>query len=422
MSFKHIILVRYFLVFLFSLNLFSQEVSIPTQFSFDGSLYKKLNENLNELSQPVVDFSESDACVVIGYLGRDNYKVKYKEWEGIVPVDNIEVTEEIMDLYYAYQEKQREKAIEVKENREQKILKIRGEDEETLKAIRKQFVKDSISKRVAEQKAIREQFVSDSISRYLARQKVLREQFVKDSIANSLAQQKALRAEFVSDSILKSIAKQKAVKDKLAKDSKAKSAIVLMELREQFIKDSITASFKENQLKRERFIRDSIVKSLTNNKLDNDSIGKSVEAISIEFRNTCHYAINEFDPFYNVKTIRTDAYTVADNLTVELYKQGRKTNIFLNAKENLGCVSYFSHNRSSIRVTLENNQVVSFYHSWDMECGEFLFKGNLSNSQISTLKYSPIKSIRLKGTKGSVEISNIEYREFFMDKLRCIEE
>ena len=195
-----------------------------------------------------------------------------------------------------------------------------------------------------------------------------------------------------------------------------------MELREQFIKDSITASFKENQLKRERFIRDSIVKSLTNNKLGNDSIGKSVEAISIEFRNTCHYAINEFDPFYNVKTIRTDAYTVADNLTVELYKQGRKTNIFLNAKENLGCVSYFSHNRSSIRVTLENNQVVSFYHSWDMECGEFLFKGNLSNSQISTLKYSPIKSIRLKGTKGSVEISNIEYREFFMDKLRCIEE
>ncbi|WP_298534958.1 hypothetical protein [uncultured Algibacter sp.] len=140
------------------------------------------------------------------------------------------------------------------------------------------------------------------------------------------------------------------------------------------------------------------------------------------YRNTCHYSINEFDRFYNVKTVRTEAYKLTNDLSIELFRRDRKTSVFINAKVDLGCVSYFSNNRSSTKITLENNQVVSFYHSWDMECGEFLFKANLSQSKMDALKKSPIKSIKLRGTKGSKEITEIKYKEFFMDKLKCIEQ
>jgi hypothetical protein len=179
-----------------------------------------------------------------------------------------------------------------------------------------------------------------------------------------------------------------------------------MTLREQFLKDSMATAVSQSP-----------------NAVNPPAISKAeAEGLSLEYRTTCHFSINEFDPFYNVKTIRTEPYQVGEGIAMELYMQGRKTNIFINAKVDLGCVSYFSHNRSSVRIKLENNQVVSFYHSWDMECGDYLFKGNLSQSQKNTLSNSPIKSILLKGTKGNIEITEIKYTNFFMDKLKCLEE
>ncbi|WNH13117.1 hypothetical protein [Thalassobellus suaedae] len=140
-----------------------------------------------------------------------------------------------------------------------------------------------------------------------------------------------------------------------------------------------------------------------------------------EFRLKCHYAIDEYDEFYKKIYIRTVPYLLNENLSVELYKYGQKVCVFFNLKQDLGCASYLPSNRSSVKVTLENNQIITFYHSWDMYCGDFSFKGRLSSSQINRLKTSPIKSISLKGTKHSIDILNIAYNEFFMDKLKCIE-
>ena len=98
-----------------------------------------------------------------------------------------------------------------------------------------------------------------------------------------------------------------------------------------------------------------------------------------------------------------------------------KKNVFFNLSKDLGCASYLPNQRSSVKVTLENGKVVSFYHSWDIECGDFLFKAVLNASKISSLKSAPIKSIVLRGTKGTWEILNVTYKEFFMDKLKCVE-
>ncbi|MFD0988486.1 hypothetical protein ACFQ1R_00130 [Mariniflexile jejuense] len=137
--------------------------------------------------------------------------------------------------------------------------------------------------------------------------------------------------------------------------------------------------------------------------------------------NTCDFSINEFDPIDRVEIVRINPETLSKNLTVELFKRGKIKNVFFNLFEDLGCTSYLPGNRSFVKVTLENNQTITFYHSWDMDCGEFSLKGNISNSQIRSLKNSPIKSIFLKGTKLSRNIVDIDYKTFFIDKLNCID-
>jgi hypothetical protein len=141
----------------------------------------------------------------------------------------------------------------------------------------------------------------------------------------------------------------------------------------------------------------------------------------MKFRDSCHYQINDYDKFYNVTTVRTEAYTLSNNLTVELYRQNRKIDVFFNYDGDLGCASYLPNQRSSVKVTLENNITIAFYHSWDIECGQFLFKARLSNAQMNSLGESPIKSILLRGTEGSKQINYIQYKEFFIDKLKCIQ-
>ncbi|WP_341215431.1 hypothetical protein, partial [uncultured Wocania sp.] len=157
-----------------------------------------------------------------------------------------------------------------------------------------------------------------------------------------------------------------------------------------------------------------------------DSIAKVREAEkqrieSTELRNTCSYLINEYDEFHKEKLIRTDLYRLNKNLTVELYRQGKTVNVFLSLSESLGCASYLTSNRSSVKLQLENNQIITLYHSWNIDCENFNFKGKISSSQMQKLKESPIQSITFKGTKKTLKISDLDYKAFFIDKLICIE-
>ncbi len=169
----------------------------------------------------------------------------------------------------------------------------------------------------------------------------------------------------------------------------------------------------QEELNQQR-LEDSIVKIKEENRSEKPNIER------IEFCSTCNYAMNEFDIFDKIKIIRTDPYEVCNNLSIELYKRGESEQVFFNLSEDLGCVSYLPSNRSYVKIQLENNKVITLYHSWDIDCGNFAFKGNLSNSQIVLLEKSPIKSIKFKGTKNSYEITNVYYKEFFMDKLKCL--
>ena len=561
---KHIYPLLIF--FSFTLNLISQEAKISTKFSQDGNLY----QTSTKASQTIAEFKENEKCIVTGYLGNYTYKIKYKDLVGFVKDQDLFVNEQMMDLYFDHEEKERDKAIQerkqkqekadtiliqaaeekklIEQQRQDSMAKIENEAKSKLLEIKQndsiakvkeeqkieriaQRKKDSINQAIKEQnrilaekqkndsinkaedaakKQLKIQKRNDSITQAKENQKKALEQLKKrnDSVVKIKAQQKIEAERKKNDSLTKvkedkkkdlkelrkrndSVAKGKEQQKTEAKRKKNDSLTQVKEdkkkalkelkkrnysiakakaqekaLKEKRKKNTISQT-KEEQSNRiiEKRRYDSIIKvreletkQLIELRRQNDSIAKIIEkerkelealrnrtaiakeantSISyskeeenkkatllerIKYRDSCHYQINEYDRFYNITTIRTEPYTLNKNLTVELYKQGRKTDVFFNLSEDLGCATYLPNQRSSVKITLENNRIVNFYHSWDIECGElFLFKARLSSININILKKSPIKSIVIHGTQGYKEINFIEYKEFFIDKLKCIE-
>jgi len=552
------------ILFSFTLNLISQEAKISTKFSQDGNLY----QTSTKASQTIAEFKENEKCIVTGYLGNYTYKIKYKDLVGFVKDQDLFVNEQMMDLYFDHEEKERDKAIQERKQKQEKadtiliqaaeekklieqqridsMAKIENEAKSKLLEIKQndsiakvkeeqkieriaQRKKDSINQAIKEQnrilaekqkndsitkaedaakKQLKIQKRNDSITQAKENQKKALEQLKKrnDSVVKVKAQQKIEAERKKNDSLTKvkedkkkvlkelrkrndSVAKGKEQQKTEAKRKKNDSLTQVKEDKKKALKElkkrnysiakakaqekaleekrkkNTISQTKEEQSNRiiEKRRYDSIIKvreletkQLIELSRQNDSIARIIEkerkelealrnrtAIAkeantsnskeeenkkatllerIKYRDSCHYQINEYDRFYNITTIRTEPYTLNKNLTVELYKQGRKTNVFFNLSEDLGCATYLPNQRSSIKITLENNRIVNFYHSWDIECGElFLFKARLSSININILKKSPIKSIVIHGTQGYKEINFIEYKEFFIDKLKCIE-
>ncbi len=550
--------------FSFTLNLISQEAKISTKFSQDGNLY----QTSTKASQTIAEFKENEKCIVTGYLGNYTYKIKYKDLVGFVKDQDLFVNEQMMDLYFDHEEKERDKAIQERKQKQEKadtvliqaaeekklieqqridsMAKIENEAKSKLLEIKQndsiakvkeeqkieriaQRKKDSINQAIKEQnrilaekqkndsitkaedaakKQLKIQKRNDSITQAKENQKKALEQLKKrnDSVVKVKAQQKIEDLRKKNDSLTKvkedkkkvlkelrkrndSVAKGKEQQKTEAKRKKNDSLTQIKEDKKKALKElkkrnysiakakaqekaleekrkkNTISQTKEEQSNRiiEKRRYDSIIKvreletkQLIELRRQNDSIARIIEkerkelealrnrtAIAkeantsnskeeenkkatllerIKYRDSCHYQINEYDRFYNITTIRTEPYTLNKNLTVELYKQGRKTNVFFNLSEDLGCATYLPNQRSSVKITLENNRIVNFYHSWDIECGElFLFKARLSSININILKKSPIKSIVIHGTQGYKEINFIEYKEFFIDKLKCIE-
>jgi len=552
------------ILFSFTLNLISQEAKISTKFSQDGNLY----QTSTKASQTIAEFKENEKCIVTGYLGNYTYKIKYKDLVGFVKDQDLFVNEQMMDLYFDHEEKERDKAIQERKQKQEKadtiliqaaeekklieqqridsMAKIENEAKSKLLEIKQndsiakvkeeqkieriaQRKKDSINQAIKEQnrilaekqkndsitkaedaakKQLKIQKRNDSITQAKENQKKALEQLKKrnDSVVKVKAQQKIEAERKKNDSLTKvkedkkkvlkelrkrndSVAKGKEQQKTEAKRKKNDSLTQVKEDKKKALKElkkrnysiakakaqekaleekrkkNTISQTKEEQSNRiiEKRRYDSIIKvreletkQLIELRRQNDSIAriiekerKELEALRnrttiakeantsnskeeenkkatllerIKYRDSCHYQINEYDRFYNITTIRTEPYTLNKNLTVELYKQGRKTDVFFNLSEDLGCATYLPNQRSSVKITLENNRIVNFYHSWDIECDElFLFKARLSSININILKKSPIKSIVIHGTQGYKEINFIEYKEFFIDKLKCIE-
>ncbi|GAL66221.1 SH3 domain-containing protein [Jejuia pallidilutea] len=421
---------------------------MKTKFIENGNIHQTVDTN----SKVVAQFKSNQKCTVIEYSGQNIYKIQYEEAIGFVSDNFLEINDDMMDLFYEYEEREMRKLIAEEENRKKKIQDIVEQTEkrkrDSIAKLEKEIQLKALEIKRLEEMALKRK--QDSIAKIqaaeakaLAKQQELEQQRLaalavqrkKDSIAEiqaaeakreielkkALEQQKqeALEAKKKLDSIAKA---KEAEKQKLAIELELARKQV-EELKAKRIKDSIAKLEASKRLLESKQEEDISINKNTNTAKAQEVLQKQKAEVSasLKFRDSCHYQINEYDRFYNIRTIRTDAYNIAEHLTVELYKQGLKTNVFFNLSESLGCASYLPNQRSSVKITLENGQIVSFYHSWDIHCGEFLFKANLNKAKISSLETSPIQSILLRGTEGSKEITNITYNTFFMDKLKCVE-
>ncbi|WP_452220777.1 hypothetical protein [Lacinutrix salivirga] len=183
--------------------------------------------------------------------------------------------------------------------------------------------------------------------------------------------------------------------------------------------------FEELNRKRIRLKKDSLRMVAINNsrRLEVEKREKEIKLKIKERRDNCHYKMNGIDEFDNVKIITTEYYEIEkeSGLYISLKNYNGNKWVYISLDSDLGCASKYKNDRSFVKFKLENGKIVTFYHSADINCSDFTLIGKLRNKDILLLKNSPISSIRLQGTKYYSDISNIEYSNFFIDKLNCID-
>lgn len=154
---------------------------------------------------------------------------------------------------------------------------------------------------------------------------------------------------------------------------------------------------------------------------------KRLDSISnYEYRYACKYIENSYDQFDKVTRQRSIDYGVnGDNkyspIKIQFNRIGNLKFIVFKTDRDLGCASPYSSSKSYVKVRLENNQIVTFYHFNDIDCGSFALYGKLTNNDIKMLKSSEVVSIRLSGTKHYTDIEKIKFKDIFIQKLKCLE-
>ncbi|MBD0822603.1 hypothetical protein [Aestuariibaculum marinum] len=175
-------------------------------------------------------------------------------------------------------------------------------------------------------------------------------------------------------------------------------------------KDSISR-IKTKKEREERLARQMLADSLKNDL----------------YFNKCSYIKNEVDEFEGYKIISTIDYIINDpklvvrELRIQLARVKNEKFVIFSSYD-LGCTSPYKSSKSYVKVKLENNDIITFYHHGDIDCGdEFRLYGRISESEIARLKSSEIKTVRLSGTEGYLDVDVDYFKDFFIKKLKCIE-
>ena len=423
------------------------ELNIQTKFNQYGGLFETSSGN----SPMIAQFNKGQKCIVKSYLGNNKFKIEYKRWVGYVTSDYLVINDELEAVINEPKEPQTiaiqkvDVAVAPKElgiveadkkNEEGKVLEIEFKQGEIAE---RNLTEDKISEKgnsigqthsmpqntelniQTKFKQYGDLFETTNVNSPVKAQfNKGKKCIVKSYLGNGnfKIQYKKWVGYVTSDYLVINDELEAVIKKPIESQTlviqKADGEVAPEELK---IVQTEVKNKTVGPAQNEFILESNAEKTQTEDKINK----QSTDIDRIELRFTCHYQMNEMDTFYNEKIVKTENYEVNDSLKIELYRIGNKKHVFMNFDGQLGCASYFSHNRSYAKIKLENNVIVTIYHSWNVDCGKFSLKGILTNSSISKLKESPIKSIKLQGTKGFIEIENIKYKEFFMDKLGCLD-
>jgi len=143
--------------------------------------------------------------------------------------------------------------------------------------------------------------------------------------------------------------------------------------------------------------------------------------------NECSYTQDEIDEFTGKGRKVTNYYSIDElniygirTLDIRLRRNGNSKYLEVRVSSDLGCASPYPTDKSFVKIKLENGDIITIHHTWDIDCGHFNLIGNLTENDILRLKKSPIKTIRLQGTKYYEDYDKIYFKRFFINKLDCI--
>ncbi|WP_341221032.1 hypothetical protein [Polaribacter atrinae] len=184
---------------------------------------------------------------------------------------------------------------------------------------------------------------------------------------------------------------------------------------------SITSFILKNDIK---IISPELIKKELN-KLKADSILKieKEKELKLKEKRKCKYITNGIDDFTNKKVVKTEWHTLETNdkdFLIMLRNINNQKSIIITIAKDLGCAVPFKNKRSSVKFKLENDNIVSFYHFGDVDCGDFTIIAKLTDSDEKKLKNSPIKTIRFTGDKYYYDLKDVIWSSFFIDQLDCI--
>lgn len=143
-------------------------------------------------------------------------------------------------------------------------------------------------------------------------------------------------------------------------------------------------------------------------------------------QNDCSYYTNEIDEFTGKKVIKTkfsslNSYKSKKPLIeIMLRNINNKKSIIFATNKDLGCAIPYKKNRSFVKVKLVNDEIVSFFHGGNVDCGDFTVIARLTENDIKKLKQSPIKTIRFSGKKSYYDAKEVDRPNFFIENLGCI--
>ncbi len=135
----------------------------------------------------------------------------------------------------------------------------------------------------------------------------------------------------------------------------------------------------------------------------------------------CDYELREIDEFAGTAHILMKRVRIGKSKDVGLnVKVGRKNDTRIvhgMYSGDLGCLD----NEAFMMLKLKNGKMVKLMHDGPTKCGKNApMKFTLSTDDIRALKASPVSIIRVKGTKYSADVDQIEVANYFIDNLNCV--
>jgi hypothetical protein len=122
---------------------------------------------------------------------------------------------------------------------------------------------------------------------------------------------------------------------------------------------------------------ESIIKK--QNSLRELKIIREHEDLLYRMANECWYDTNEIDEFTSKRRIILTSLPTtgpeSNYVHIGLRRQGNNKVVVFYTGNELGCASPYNHDRSKALVKLENGDVLTFYHSADVDCGRFILYG-----------------------------------------------